>query len=93
MTKFDPTAFDPSDFIADNIKVDLTPGDMIRLVREYNELTQSELEDITGITQSTISSLEAGTSNLGVERAKVLARALNVHPAVLLFPDWDSDAA
>jgi hypothetical protein len=26
---------------------------------------------------------------LGVERAKVLARALKVHPAVLVFPGWD----
>jgi len=24
-----------------------------------------------------------------VERAKVLARALKVHPAVLVFPSWD----
>jgi hypothetical protein len=29
--------------------------------------------------------------NLGVERAKVLARALRVHPAVLVFPGWDID--
>lgn len=27
--------------------------------------------------------------NLGVERAKVIARALKCHPAVLLFPNWD----
>jgi len=27
--------------------------------------------------------------NLGVERAKVLARALNCHPAVLVFPGWE----
>ncbi len=26
-----------------------------------------------------------------VERAKVLARALRCHPAVLLFPGWDVD--
>jgi len=27
---------------------------------------------------------------LGVERAKVLARALKCHPAVLVFPGWES---
>ncbi|HFD32701.1 MAG TPA: transcriptional regulator, partial [Gammaproteobacteria bacterium] len=27
--------------------------------------------------------------NLGVERAKILARALKCHPAVLVFPGWD----
>jgi hypothetical protein len=26
---------------------------------------------------------------LGVERAKVLARALRCHPAVLVFPGWE----
>ena len=26
---------------------------------------------------------------LGIERAEKLARALRVHPAVLLFPQWD----
>ena len=32
---------------------------------------------------------ENGRVNLGVERAKVLARALKRHLAVLLFPGWD----
>ncbi len=27
--------------------------------------------------------------NLGIERAKTLARALNCHPAVLVFPGWE----
>jgi hypothetical protein len=36
--------------------------------------------------QATISAIENGHVNLGVERAKVLARALNCHPAVLVFP-------
>jgi hypothetical protein len=27
--------------------------------------------------------------NLGVERAKVFARALQCHPAVLVFPGWE----
>jgi hypothetical protein len=27
--------------------------------------------------------------NLGVERAKLLARALKCHPAVLVFPGWE----
>jgi hypothetical protein len=43
----------------------------------------------TGIPQSTISAMERDRVNLGVERAKVLARALRCHPAVLVFPGWD----
>jgi len=34
--------------------------------------------------------IENGRVNLGVERAKVLARALKCHPAVLVFPGWDA---
>ena len=41
--------------------------------------------------QSTISAIETGRVNLGVERAKSLARALRCHPAVLVFPGWQID--
>ena len=70
-------------------RVKLSPAEMIRIIREKNELTQSELAERTGLTQSTISNLENGRTKLGAERAKTLARALRVHPAVLLFPGWD----
>ncbi len=43
-----------------------------------------------GISQATISAIENGRANLGVERAKVLARALKCHPAVLVFPGWET---
>ena len=42
-----------------------------------------------GIAHSTISAIERDRINLGVERAKQLARALRCHPAVLVFPGWD----
>ncbi|MEQ1663813.1 MAG: helix-turn-helix transcriptional regulator [Bdellovibrionales bacterium] len=41
-----------------------------------------------GDPQSTISGIESDRISLGVERAKKLAIAMGVHPAVLLFPDW-----
>jgi transcriptional regulator with XRE-family HTH domain len=71
------------------VRVKLTPAEMARILREKNELTQSELAERTGLTQSTISNIENGRTRLGAERAKTLARALRVHPAVLLFPGWD----
>lgn len=52
-------------------------------------MSQNDLAGITGIPQSTISAIENDRVQLGVERAKVLARALNCHPAVLVFPGWD----
>lgn len=66
-------------------------GDSVRIMRELQELSQNELSELTGIPQSTISAIERDRVNLGVERAKVLARALHCHPAVLVFPGWDVD--
>lgn len=69
--------------------VEVSVGESVRIMRELQELSQNQLAEITGIPQSTISAIERNRVNLGVERAKVLARALKVHPAVLVFPSWD----
>ena len=73
--------------------VDVSVGESLRIVRELQELSQNELASLTGIPQSTISAIENDRVQLGVERAKVFARALQCHPAVLVFPNWDIEAA
>lgn len=73
-------------------RIPVSPGESVRIVRELQELSQNELAVATGIPQSTISAIERERVNLGVERAKVLARALKCHPAVLVFPGWDTSA-
>ena len=72
--------------------IEVSPGESVRILRELQELSQNDLADLAGIPQSTISAIENERINLGVERAKVLARALKCHPAVLVFPGWDVDA-
>ena len=69
--------------------VDVSVGESVRIVRELQELSQNELARLTGLPQSTISAIENDRVRLGVERAKVLARALKCHPAVLVFPGWE----
>ena len=69
--------------------IDVSVGASVRILRELQEMSQNELSDVTGIPQSTISAIENDRVNLGVERAKILARALKCHPAVLVFPGWD----
>jgi transcriptional regulator with XRE-family HTH domain len=69
--------------------VDVSVGESVRILRELQEMSQNELSELTGIPQSTISAIENDRVNLGVERAKILARALRCHPAVLVFPGWD----
>ena len=72
-------------------KVRLTPGRAIRIYREAQGFSQLQLAERSGLNQSTISALESDRITLGLDRAKVLARALKVHPSVLAFPHWDID--
>ena len=71
------------------VRVEVSVGESVRILRELQELSQSQLAGLTGIPQATLSAIENGRINLGVERAKVLARALRCHPAVLVFPGWE----
>ena len=64
-------------------------GESVRIIRELQELSQNQLSQLTGIPQATISAIENDRVRLGVERAKVLARALRCHPGVLVFPGWE----
>jgi len=77
------------DYKAAKRTVDVSVGESVRILRELQELSQNGLASLTGIPQSTISAIENDRIQLGVERAKVLARALACHPAVLVFPGWD----
>ena len=70
-------------------QIEVTVGESLKIIREFQELSQNQLAEITNIPQSTISAIENNRIKLGVERAKVFARALQCHPAVLVFPGWD----
>lgn len=78
-----------SDFNKAKQRIKLSCGESVRIIRELQDMSQNELASIAGIPQSTISAIENDRVNLGVERAKALARALKCHPAVLVFPGWD----
>ena len=77
------------DFTKAKKTVEVSIGNSVRILRELQELSQNELALISGIPQSTLSAIEHDKVKLGVERAKVLARALKCHPAVIVFPGWD----
>ena len=77
------------DFNPAKKRVAVSVGESVRILRELQELSQSQLSELSGIPQATISAIENGRVNLGVERAKTLARALKCHPAVIVFPGWE----
>jgi len=73
-------------------RVDVSVGESVRIIRELQGLSQNQLAERTGISQATLSAIENDRIRLGVERAKVIARALRCHPAVLVFPGWEDRA-
>jgi transcriptional regulator with XRE-family HTH domain len=70
-------------------RIDVSVGESVRIIRELQGYSQNELGRLAGIPQATISAIENDRVRLGVERAKILARALKCHPAVLVFPGWE----
>lgn len=70
-------------------RIEVSVGESVRIIRELQEMSQSDLARASGIPQSTISAIENSRINLGVERAKTIARVLKCHPAVLVFPGWE----
>ena len=68
----------------------LTTGEVIRLLRELKNWTQDELADRSGITATNISMLENGRVDIGKRRAEQLAEAFKVHPAIIMFPEYET---
>ena len=68
----------------------LTTGEVIRMLRELKEWTQNELAERSGITATNLSLLENGKIEIGKRRAEQLARAFKVHPAIIMFPEYES---
>ena len=77
-----------SEFIKSKKRMVLSPGESVKVARELLGWSQQDLAKKCGIPQSTISGIESDRILLGVERAKKLARAMRIHPAVLVFSDW-----
>ena len=79
------------DFLPAKDYLKMLPGEMLATLRKLQGLTQTQLAEATGFSQANISSMESGRHQIGRERALVLAKALKVHPAVILFPNYQVD--
>jgi len=71
-------------------RLKVSVGESVRIVRKLHKMSQNDLANTSGIPQSMISDIENDRVSLGVARAKQLARVLRCHPAVLVFPGWES---
>lgn len=67
----------------------MSPGEMIRTLRELKEWSQLDMARETGISQTNISAIENGRVQIGKDRAIVIAEALGVHPGSIMFADYE----
>jgi antitoxin component HigA of HigAB toxin-antitoxin module len=62
----------------------MTPGKMLKTLREVREFSQARLGEMTGTPASRISDYETGQRAISKEVAKKLAAIFNVSPAVFI---------
>ncbi len=79
------------DFIAAERHTRLTTGEALRMLRELKGWTQKELSKRSGIQVSNISLLENNKIEIGKKRVLGLAKALGVHPAIIMFPEYEEE--
>lgn len=66
-----------------------TPGEMLRAFRKREGFTLKEMEEITGIKESNLSSIENGKIAMTQHYAEIFAAALRVHPTAFLYPNGE----
>jgi transcriptional regulator with XRE-family HTH domain len=69
----------------------VTTGEAIRMLRELKGWTQEELARQSGVNTKNISLIENDRIDIGKRRAEQLARAFKVHPAIIMFPEYEGD--
>ena len=67
----------------------LTTGEVIRMLRELKGWTQADLAERCGISTTNISLLENGKVEIGKKRAEQIAKAFGIHPAIIMFPEYE----
>ena len=76
-------------FVPAESHADLTPGEVIFMLRELKGWTQENLARRCGITATNISLLENGKVEIGRRRVERIAEAFKVHPAIIMFPEYE----
>ncbi len=79
-----------SEFVVAEAHASLTTGEVLRMLRELKGWTQKELAKRSGISVTNLSLLENEKIEIGKRRAEHLANAFAVHPAIIMFPEYEA---
>ncbi len=77
-------------FVSAKSHVKITTGEIIRMLRDLKGWTQTELAKRSGISATNLSLLENDKVEIGKRRAEQLAKAFDVHPAIIMFPEYEA---
>ena len=77
-------------FIPAKPHIKLKTSEVIKMLRELKGWTQEELAKRSKISASNLSLLENNKIEIGKKRAEQLAKAFNVHPAIIMFPEYEA---
>jgi transcriptional regulator with XRE-family HTH domain len=69
----------------------VTTGEAIRMLRKLKGWTQEELAVQSGINAKNVSLLENARIVISKKRAEQLAKEFKVHPAIIMFPEYEGD--
>ena len=79
-----------AEFVPAKAHAKLTTGEVIRMLRELKGWTQAELATRSGISATNISLLENEKVEIGKKRVEQLAKAFDIHPAIIMFPEYEA---
>lgn len=79
-----------NDFKSAKSHTSLSTGEVISMLRELKGWTQAELAKRSGISPTNLSSLENDKIEIGKRRVEQLAKAFDVHPAMIMFPEYEA---
>lgn len=80
----------PKDFSPARPHARVTTGEVIQILREKKGWTQEELARRSNMHANNISLLENDRVDIGKRRAEQLAKAFGVHPAIIMFPEYEA---
>lgn len=72
------------------VRASITTGETIRMLRDLKDWTQQELSKRSSISATNISLLENNRVDIGKKRAVQLAEAFGIHPAIIMFPEYEA---
>jgi len=78
------------DFVPAKSYAKLSTGEVVKILREWQEWSRDDLAKKSGININNISSIENDKIDIGKRRAVALGKAFRVHPALIMFPDIGS---